>query len=323
MPSHALGAGPDKAALARLLKYQHGVISRPQCLAEGLTHQSIQRRIRSGGPWQRLLPGVYLSATGTPTREQRDVAALLYAGPGATLTGASALRLHGLRAPESATVDVLIPGARKRRSVEYVVVRRTWRLPELVCYQGPVQFALPARAVADAVCRLNNLADVRSLVAAVVQSRLCTVGQLAVELERGPARGSALFRTALAEVAAGVRSSPEGDLVTLIKRGRLPMPLLNPKLYRRDEFIAQPDAWWPQAGVAIEVDSREWHLSPRDWERTMRRHARMTALGILVLHFTPRQIRTEPHQVLADIRAALEARRGQPAPPVRTEPAQG
>jgi very-short-patch-repair endonuclease len=52
----------------------------------------------------------------------------------------------------------------------------------------------------------------------------------------------------------------------------------------------------------------------------MRRHARMTAQGILVLHFTPKQIRTEPAQVVAAIRAALEAVRAGPSQ-VRTLPA--
>jgi very-short-patch-repair endonuclease len=79
-----------------------------------------------------------------------------------------------------------------------------------------------------------------------------------------------------------------------------------------DQLIAVPDAWWHDAGVAVEVDSREWHLSPGDWERTMRRHAELTALGILVSHFSPRQIRTEPERVLAAIRAALDA--GRPVP---------
>lgn len=40
----------------------------------------------------------------------------------------------------------------------------------------------------------------------------------------------------------------------------------------------------------------------------MRRHARMTALGILVLHFTPRQIRQQPDYVLAAIKAAVRSR---------------
>jgi very-short-patch-repair endonuclease len=86
-------------------------------------------------------------------------------------------------------------------------------------------------------------------------------------------------------------------------------------------LLAVADAWWPQARVAAEADSREWHLSPEDWEATLRRHARMTAEGILVLHFTPRQIRNERTRVIAELRAALEAglARGQRA--LRTVPA--
>ena len=99
------------------------------------------------------------------------------------------------------------------------------------------------------------------------------------------------------------------------------MPLLNPRLYLGTELIARPDAWWPDHGVAVEVDSREWHLTPEGWERTMRRHARLTALGISVLHFSPRQIRDEPDQVVGAIRAALANRRGQLQLKIRTLPA--
>ena len=34
-----------------------------------------------------------------------------------------------------------------------------------------------------------------------------------------------------------------------------------------ETFLARPDAWWLKAGVVVEVDSREWHLSPEDWRR--------------------------------------------------------
>ena len=160
-----------------------------------------------------------------------------------------------------------------------------------------MQFALPARAVADAVRAMRDLADVRAIVAAAVQSRRCTIEQLQAELKGGAVPGSALFRAALAEVAKGVRSGPEGELLALLKRGKLPKPLLNARLYVGEELIARPDAWWPDFGVVVEVDSKEWHLDPNSWEQTMRRHARMTALGLLVLHFSPRQIRKEPDQV--------------------------
>jgi very-short-patch-repair endonuclease len=310
----------NRPALNQLLEKQNFVITRRQALDSGVHPNVLHRRAQASGPWQRILPGVYLTVTGTPTNDQRETAAVLYGGPGATLTAAAALRRHGMRV-RSDRVDVLVPAKRRCPSTAFVVVHRTTRLPETVCYLGRVQFALPARAVADAVLGLHDLGAVRAIVAAAVQTNLCTIDQLETELRAGPVGGSALFRKALAEVAQGARSGPEGELLELIRRGRLPMPMLNARLYLGTELLARPDAWWPDLAVVVEVDSRQWHLSPEDWEHTMRRHARLTALGILVLHFTPRQIRDEPDQVLATIRAALNSRRGQSKLPIRTLPA--
>ena len=73
----------------------------------------------------------------------------------------------------------------------------------------------------------------------------------------------------------------------------------------------------------MEVESREWHLSPEDWDRTLRRSTRMSALGINVMHFTPQRIRTEAAAVAAEIRSALESGRARPPLAVRTRPAAG
>ena len=75
--------------------------------------------------------------------------------------------------------------------------------------------------------------------------------------------------------------------------------------------------------MAVEADSREWHLSPEAWEEAVRRHARVTAQGILELRFTPKQVRTERDQVVATIRAALEAARLDGQPPAYPLPASG
>jgi very-short-patch-repair endonuclease len=312
-----IAAMGNELEVRQILKQQDLLITRRQALAAGVHPSVLHRRARPGGPWQKILPCVYLTVTGTPTRDQRDIAAVLYAGRGGTLTGPAALVRHGMRA-NAGVVDVLIPANRHRQSAGFVVVHRTTRLPPYVCYAGPVQYALAARAVAYA---MRDLADVRALVAAAVQSRRCTVEQLLAELEEGSVRGSALFREALAEVAQGTRSGPEGELLALIRRGKLPEPLLNARLFVGEEMIARPDAWWPDHRVAVEVDSREWHLGPAGWEQTMRRHARMSVLGIQVLHFSPRQIRDEPEQVLATIRAALEIRSGRSQTAIRTLPA--
>jgi hypothetical protein len=142
--------------------------------------------------------------------------------------------------------------------------------------------------------------------ATAVQSRRCTIADLQAELRAGPRRDTALVRRVLAEVAAGIRSGPEGDLSDLIIRHGLPAPLFNPRLYLNGVFLACPDAWWQEAGVAVEVDSKEWHFNTEEsWQDTMRRHSRMTAAGILVLHVTPKQLRAEPECVARDIAAAL------------------
>jgi len=303
----------EAALVERTLNRQHGVISRRQALASGLTRNMLQRRIRVGGPWQRILPGVYLAMTGVPTADQRDMAALLYGGPRSVMTAAAALRRHGLRPPNTEAVDILVPAERSREDVSFVRIHRTARLPEAAYASGSVTFAAPARAVADFARGLMALPAVRAVAASAVQRGRCTVGQLADELARGPVQGSALLRLALAEIADGVRSGAEGDFRALIIRAGLPLPMFNAQLYCGDVLLAIADAWWPDAGLAAEVDSREWHLSPADWEHTMRRHARMGACGIVVLHFTPHQIRFEQAMVVETIRAALGSGRGSPA----------
>jgi very-short-patch-repair endonuclease len=190
-------------------------------------------------------------------------------------------------------------------------------MPEQVLTTGPRRFVPLPRAVGDTARSLARLTDVRALVAAVIQQGKCTPAELATELEEGPVQGSAFLRIAVGDVYAGTRSNPEADLNDLLRRAKLPMPEFNPRLYAGEEVIGSPDAWWQYAGVAAEVDSHEYHLSPQDHERTLARDARMRAFGITVLHFTPRQIRTQSAQVIAAIKSALAAPAFQPPVPIR------
>jgi very-short-patch-repair endonuclease len=306
----------EQERLAELTRCQHGVISRDQALACGLTRKALAYRIRAGGPWRRLLPGVYLAGTGTASAEQRDVAALLHAGPRSVLTGLAALRRHSFRVPPPGRVTVLVPAGVRLQSTGFVQIQRTMRMPAEVCVDGEIRFVLAARGVGDAARSLTVGRDVRALVAQAVQQQRCSIAMLTTELEEGPARGSGLLRAALAEVRDGIRSVPEGDLRALLRRGRVAMPEFNARLYDGGKPIAVVDAWWADAGVAAEVDSREYHYSAEDWQQTMRRHDRLVAQGVLLLHFTPKQIRGRPDEVLDQIRAALVAGRGRPPLPI-------
>jgi hypothetical protein len=292
-----MSGSTGQAALGGLLTKQHRVVTRAQALAAGMTQSALRHRLRDGGPWQVLLPGVYLAATGVASVDQREMAALLYGGPESMVTGLAALWRHGVRAPRADAVDILIPARRARRDSGFVRVHRTTRMPDQVFTMRGLRYAPPARAVADAVRLMTGIQDVRAVVADSVQRGKCPPGRLAEELSGGPLQGSARLRQVLGEIAAGIRSVTEAELRDLIRRSRLPGPVLfNARLFAGSTFIAAPDCWWPDAGVAVEVDSREWHISPADWERTMSRRAKMSSYGIIVLHFSPHQTGRSPRK---------------------------
>ncbi|HEY2241502.1 MAG TPA: hypothetical protein VGI21_22050 [Streptosporangiaceae bacterium] len=140
-----------------------------------------------------------------------------------------------------------------------------------------IRYALPARAVADTARLLGSGREALALVTQAIQRQRCPIDLLTVELEQGPAKGSAALRMALAEARTGVRSVPEGDLRVLLLRARIPMPVFNARLYSGVTLVAVADAWWEEAGVAVEVDSKEYHYSAEDWQQTMRRHDRLVA----------------------------------------------
>ncbi len=226
-----------------------------------MTEAALRHRTRVDGPWNVVLPGIYLAHNGSLAGGQREIAAVLYAGRGCVVTGQAALQHQGVRVPLSEFVDVLIPDAAKRQSVGFVRTHRTTRMPERPWVRDGMRWAPVARAVADVARGEAEFRVVRGVVADAVQGRKCTIEQLASELRAGPNRGSGALRAALEEVADGVASAAEGDLRKLVKIGKLPDPMYNASLYVGSAFLAAPDLWWRDAGVAGELDSREWDAS--------------------------------------------------------------
>jgi hypothetical protein len=314
----------DAERLSHVLRAQQQVVTRQQALLCGLPPSTLDRYIASGGSWQRLLPGVYLALTGAATQDQREMAALLYAGPRSLITGPAAMRLHRLSPPGPNVVDVLIPWTDRRQSAGFVRVHRTRRMPARRLRIGLIRFTKAPRAVADAARSLTRFDDVRHVVCEAVQRRVCTVAELTEELAAGPAAGATLFRAALAEIGDGVRSVAEADCRILILGSDLPRPMFNARLFDANGvFIAVVDAWWPEAGVAAEVDSRAYHLGAEDQDRTTERHDRLIAHGILPLHFPPKRIKTDPAGVLSDLRSAIEQGLRRPPLPITALPAAG
>jgi putative AbiEi antitoxin of type IV toxin-antitoxin system len=312
----------DADRLGRIAREQFGVIGRNQALDCGVSRSAVAYRLRQDGQWRKVIPGVYATTTGDMSPDARAMAALLHAGPRGVITGAVAVRRHNLRCAGLNEVDVLVPSGTRVQSAGFVRIIHTSRMPETFYTTRRIRYAPPARAVADAARGMGRLGDVRAVVAEAVQNGRCDLAALITELNAGPSTGSRALRMALGEVGDGIRSAAEADLKTLIERSDLERPIYNATLYTTDgTFLGIADAWWERAGVVGEVDSRQYHLSPEDYERTTARHNHMTAHGINVLHFLPSMLKRQSPTVIADLRGAITRGNSRPPLPIITKPA--
>src|SRR5215469_12080651 len=298
--------------MRRILQTQHQVITREQALGCGIPHATVSRRVAANGPWQKMLPGTYLTVTGKPTLEQRHVAALLYGGPDCVITGSAAIRLHRLRSPGPDTIDLLVPSAVKRQSVEFVRVHRTQRMPP--CYRrGPIRFARVARAVADAAHGFTELDDVRAVVAEAIQKQACSIAEIGLELEEGARRDSGHLRTALAEVRDGIRSVAEARFRQRVQRSDLPQPMFNAFLRAADgSDIGEVDAWWADAGVSVEIDSQEYHFYRDGWLRTDAKRSRLLKHGIFPHNIAPARVDKDWTRIYDELKSSIHAGRQRP-----------
>lgn len=291
--------------------------------AEGMDSSTVYRRCLPGGPWRKLLPGVVMLQNSAPTREQMVIAALLYAGPRALVTGVEACRRQNLRTGpggEHDPIHVLTPHDEKVVSSGFVVVERTHRLPATV-FSGQVPLAPVGRAALDAARRLRSSDEIAKLLIEAVQRGGCTVRGLRWELEHGSQRGTAIPRRILGDIA-GLRSVAELHGRRLTNHLSVPPTHWNPALYTPDgTYIGRPDAWWDDVGLAWEIDSVEFHYSSGDYAQTLTRNGRYAQTGILVLQTLPSRLRSATAAVVGELDAAYRAAAASPRPDVHLEPA--
>ena len=280
------------------------IITWTEALERGYTRSAVQHLQRTGR-WRRILPRVYLT-DGVLTERARYDAALAYAGPGALLSGAAALRCdEAVRVAQPRDVLVLVPPGNRHTSHEWVMVRRTYRRAEQALAPGPKRVG-QARAVADHALTLRQIDDVRAAVAEVVSRGGCTTAELRDELDAGPRQGSALLRQALDEVGES-RSTPEMRAATVLRRAGCGDFQQNVRVPLAAGGYYEADFLWPQLRAILEIDSIEYHLGPTQWRATMDRHLVLTTMGYSVIHRPPSALRDEARFV-GDVRAWLAGR---------------
>ncbi|MGW0362457.1 hypothetical protein [Streptomyces sp. NPDC002990] len=315
---------PTPTPAAKVARRQLNLATRHQLTTAGVPGGTITSRSRPGGPWQRLLPRVYLLQTGPPDPRQLALSAVLYAaeptadplsGATAALTGAAALALLGIRDAAPTPTDVLIRAPCRLAGTAAVRPLPTSRWPRTITVCG-VPSTRPVRAAADFASRAGHPDRIRSVLASVVQAGWCHPQDLHAELGASRLLSRPAVRAAAGELVAGVRSIAEARARDTLAATDLPAPLWNVRLYTpAGTFLASPDAYWPDEGVALEVDSAEYHYTRDAWHATLRRRLRLEAHGILVVSATPSMIRDTPTEVISALRTLLTLTNSRPTPP--------
>ncbi len=292
--------------MANLAAGQFGLITRAQLLAAGLGSSTSALSVQRG-ELERLHGGVYRVAGAPPSWRQRAMAALLYCGPDAVLSHATAAHLHRLdgfeRAP--AVLDVMIPRARKR-TLEGVRVHRFRAQARPSSRSG-----LPVTQLAPTLIDLADVLDPLALELALdaagrqVKDLGAWLGRL-LEGQRCVGRiGVKTLRALLAERLGQATESPvEVEVWRALRRSHLPAPERQVTLSDEAGAIMRVDFAWPARRVVLHADSVRWHQAAARMTRDAEQRRRLAVQGWRQMAVMRRTLNDE--RWLADLERLLE-----------------
>ncbi|WP_053205473.1 type IV toxin-antitoxin system AbiEi family antitoxin domain-containing protein [Jiangella muralis] len=290
-----------------LIAVQHGVLSRAQAHACGLTDRRIEWLVASGR-WRRVHLGVYAAFTGPPTFEARVWAAILRAGPGAVASHRTAAYLDGLCDDAGPVIHVTAPAERHvRTKIDGVRVHYAHRLPHS---RHPSKNP-PRTRLDDTVLDLVDVAphprDAEGWVTAACQRRLTTPERLADTLgRRKKIRWRPMTEAMLADVTDGAQSPLELRHLRRVERAHS-----LPTGHRQQRITGHRVTWidvdYPPYHLRVELDGRLGHTGEGRF-RDHHRDNHATIDGHATLRYGHADIYANPCTVAAEHAHVLTAR---------------
>jgi hypothetical protein len=251
----------------------------------------------AAGYLTQVHPRVYAVGHRAPSVEADLWAAVLYAGPGAMLSHATALWWHSLIEHPPFPIQVSTP--RRCRSLEGIKVhaRRSCErilhkgLPTTTIERALLDFA--AVAPLERVRHTLAVADYRKVLDAAALQAIAGNGR----------PGSATLRKALERhepKLAHTRSPLERLFLPLCERAGIPTPEIN--VWVEGVLV---DAVWPDRKVVVELDGRDNHSSWAQIQRDRANELILRRAGYVVIRYGWRQVEEEPALVAADLKMQL------------------
>jgi very-short-patch-repair endonuclease len=291
--------------MAKLAQRQHGLVTRQQLRALEMSDRAIDGRL-GREQLHEVFRGVYVVGVRRISRRGRWMAAVLAAGEGAVLSHRSAARLWQLLPPAAEWADVTCPPGRVVRRKGLVSHESPMRDDEWEVVDG-IPVTAPFRTIFDLAAVVRERELERAWHEAQAQELRAKVS-LPMLLERYPGRrGARRLRVLLAskEPETVTRNDFEEAFLALVDTHGLLRPRMNADLALRGRFF-EIDCLWERERVALELDSRGIHGTPKKFESDRQRDRILVAEGWRTMRVTWRQLQEEPEAIVADLRLALE-----------------
>jgi predicted transcriptional regulator of viral defense system len=283
-----------EAVLAEMAARSHGVVTRAQLLAAGITRHEIKHRVRAGA-LLREHPGVYRVGHRAPSVEATFLAAVWACGDGAVLSGRAAAHLWSLTKGRPPTPEVTAP---TKHRLEGVTTHRA-RSIEATTHRNIPITTVP-RTLVDLASHLSLDALARACHEAGVLHDTTPRQVEAVLAQRGCTRGAAKLREILSGDIQVTLSELERQFQRRLRAADLPLPQTNRPAHGR-----RVDCRWPEHRLTVELDSYRYHHSRHAWEQDRRREREARARGDEFRRFTHGDVVECPGLMLAELRALL------------------
>lgn len=287
---------------------QHGVISRNQLRALGLSEAAIDHAIATGHLYP-LFRGTFAVGRPQPGRSGLLVGATLACGEGSVIShGTAAAHLGLWKRPWSRLIDVIAPVEAGRKIPD---IRRRFTpppLPREVLLHDRVPCVTPARVIVD----VAGSASERTLRGTIQQASvngMLDIPAIDAVLD-GPRRRHARRLLRVLDPwrsyssKTKVRSRFEGKLMPLLVEYALPIPQVN-TTYRIGGEYFELDFAWPQQRFAIETDGGQFHDNPEAAARDSHRNQVLAAAGWRLWRLRWDELEDHPDATITDLARRL------------------
>jgi hypothetical protein len=297
--------GDVPSTLREIAYLQHGVVSRPQVMAAGLSSDLIKSKVRNGR-WQQLYRGVYALFTGSPDRGACLWAAVLRTGPGAVLSHETAAELQRILERPAPQIHVTVPRERRVCAAPGLVVYRSAFVSRLRFPPG----ALPQTWIEDTVLDLTQAAetfdDACGWVTRAFGKRLTNEGALRAAMAQ---RKKLRWRTDLGELitaaSGGAHSALEFRYDRDVERAHgLPESLHQVPFTGPGGRAGFRDRYYDRYQVVVELDGNEAHPAEDHWRDKARDNA-AAAEGKQSLRYGWKHVRHEACDTAAEVARVL------------------